>query len=125
MAAAGQASAEHEEQLFHVPSVISIQVLNSHCWNDWGPSRPMARSTFHVWLQAGPQKQPSACASGHSSQMELIRDKSTSLTSQSEKLLSRQGMIFHPFFLAFKSTKLARDVIAIRITWVKLLAIGC
>ncbi len=94
MVTAGQSSAEHEEQLFHVPSVIFIQTLNTCLLGR--PYRPIAWRTFHVWQQAGLQKQPSACAPGHSSQMELIREKSTNLASQSHKLLSRQGRFFHP-----------------------------
>ncbi len=53
--------------------------------------------------QSGPQKKPSASAPGHSNQMELIRDKSTSLASQSQKLLLRWAGFSTPSLLTFMS----------------------
>ncbi len=53
---AGQAFAEHDEQLFYVPQLFSFKVEHQ-------------LPAFHVWLQAGPHNKPSACAPGHSSQM--------------------------------------------------------
>ncbi len=69
--AAGQVLAEHEEQLFDVHQLFSFK--SEQLLPAWlGPSRPMDWSTFHVRPHVGPQKQPSACAPGHSSQMELV-----------------------------------------------------
>ncbi len=66
--AADQALAEHGEQLFYVLPVFH-SLLETCCRHGWRTLQALAWSTFHVWPQAGPQKQLSACAPGQSSQM--------------------------------------------------------